>query len=144
MPKKTSLRTLCHVAVLCLCWLYPMMGRSFEVKEKSLEEKVAASSLVLFGTILDTDADGFGSYTHLGTSGGQRVALVRVDKVLKGSAGDTVRLVYARGIAESDLACCRVGAHYLFFLEANSLGMLESVNGRFGAYRTDNFSSAYP
>lgn len=139
-----SIRSLCHIAVLCLCFVCPGMGKAFEVKEKSLEEKVSASSLVFFGTITKLERGPLGDYAKLGGFNNERFALVRVDKLLKGSANGLVRLRYARGIAESDLSCCIVGERYLFFVSLDTLGVAESVNGRYGVYRIDDRTAAEP
>jgi hypothetical protein len=102
--------------------MHTIQGLAYEVKEKSLSEKVEVSSLVFIGTITDPN------YRPLSVGSHERVALVRVDKVLKGSASSTVQVRYATGSPESDLACCKVGERYLFFVSSNTLGVLESVN----------------
>jgi hypothetical protein len=116
--------------------MHTIQGLAYEVKEKSLSEKVEVSSLVFIGTITDPN------YRPLSVGSHERVALVRVDKVRKGSASSTVQVRYATGSPESDLACCKVGERYLFFVSSNTLGVLESVNGRFGAYRIDDAAFA--
>lgn len=125
-----------YMTVIFLCGLYVSPGEAYEVKEKSLSEKVEASSLVFFGTITDAN------HREYGVDSNERIALVRVDQVLKGSASGVVRVRYATGIPESDLRCCRVGERYMFFMSANTLGVLESVNGPFGAYRIDDHAFA--
>ena len=126
----------CSIAMTFLCCIYAGPGEAYEVKEKSLSEKVDASSLVFFGTITDAN------YRAFGIDSNERIALVRVDTVLKGSASGVVRVRYATGSPESDLKCCRAGERYLFFMSANTLGVLESVNGPFGAYRIDDHAFA--
>ena len=136
MTKRSLLA--CYIATSILCLTYARHGEAYEVKEKSLSEKVEASSLVFFGTIIDAD------YREFGVESNERIALVRVDKALKGSGSGVVRVKYAIGNPESDLKCCKAGERYLFFMDANMLGVLESVNGPFGAYRIDDHAVGSP
>lgn len=109
MPMMKRHRLSFSFACAFLCCMHTIQGLAYEVKEKSLSEKVEVSSLVFVGTITDPN------YRPLSVGSHERVALVRVDKVLKESASSTVQVRYATGSPESDLACCKVGERYLFW-----------------------------
>ncbi|WP_266157713.1 hypothetical protein [Dyella silvatica] len=104
---------------------------AFEVPKLSLEEKVAKSTFVFIGTVKEAD------YQDLRRTRSESVAQVRIDTLLKGTATGDVEVIYSNGIAESAPDCCVLGGKYLFFVAANSQGLLQSVNGPYGIYLID-------
>jgi hypothetical protein len=107
----------------------------FRLREYSLDEKVAASTLVV---IVRASATQPPSKTLRYST-----TELFVENVLKGKSDPTISL-RPSGFHEEDPRCCVEGARYLMFLKKAQGGGYMSVNGPFGVYRLDVPKSIAP
>lgn len=99
--------------------------------EKSLDEKVHDSSVVLIGTVTEIQSrtEEIGEFEY---------ASVRVEAVLKGKVPESVRVLTKGGIAEQ-YGYGRAGRRYVFFLgvPGKPSDYYFLINGRFGMVPAD-------
>ncbi len=109
-----------------------------QLLEKSLDEKVRASSVVLIGTVMEIQS-------RTEEIGEVEYAIVQVEEILKGKAPKSVRVLTKGGIAEQ-YGYGRVGRRYVFFLgmPAKSSDYYYLVNGRFGMVPADGEPRDWP
>jgi hypothetical protein len=115
-------------------FMYLDAGYAYGVKKFSLEEKVKRSHIVIVG-VVKTPPD-------LICPEGYRCADVVVERVLKGSPGKKISIVFDGPVAERHSVCCKENLHYLFFLRRGNDGLFDSVNGPYGIYELPNETSA--
>lgn len=125
----TLLRPFFAAAAFGLClW---SAAHAFDPQKLSLDQKVSRSTFVFMGTVKIID------YHDSRAAGNESLALVGVDKILKGSATGDVVVIYRNGIPELNTKCCVAGGRYLFFTALDKRGLLASVGGADGIYRID-------
>ena len=100
-----------------------------QLRELSLEAKVAKSDAVFIGRVISVQAN------YAGGDGRNEYSLVAVENSLKGRPSGTVFIESKGSISELNLLCCEVGANYLFFMQKAKNGSFISVNGPFGVYK---------
>lgn len=101
-------------------------ARSLELRELSLDEKVASSEIVMIGSVkkIIKNTQDFG----------YDLAITVPTTVLKGTPPKEIKFAFNGSISEMHSDCCETGKSYLFFISKNTDGDYNSVNGRYGVY----------
>ena len=97
-----------------------------ELKQQTLEEKVALSELVFIGKIkkIIKNTQDFG----------YDLAIVEPIETLKGTPAKDIRITFNGTIPEAQPNCCKTRESYLFFVSKNPKGDYYPVNDRYGVY----------
>ena len=93
----------------------------------TLEQKVAASTIVIIGTV---ESDNLASKTD---NSSRRIATIAVETWLKGKGPGKVKLAHVMDMAEFEPYCCVAGGRYLLFLVDRGDGTYKTAAGMDGA-----------
>lgn len=117
------------VKFLCLfsAWVGAAPAGAALLVEMSYQEKLAASDVVIVGTVTASVPGQPEKY--------DAAATVLTLATLKGTPQAQHIVLTQDRIPEDNPRCCQVGASYVMFLHRAADGSLRSVNGRFGMIR---------
>ena len=115
------------VAILLIAVLMSGSLYAYAPRQLTLEQKVAASTIVIIGTaesdILVSDTD----------NSGRRIASIAVETWLKGKGPAKVKLAHGTDMPEFEANCCVAGGRYLLFLLDKGDGTYKTAAGMDGA-----------
>lgn len=105
---------------------------AYAPRQLTLEQKVAASTIVIIGTV---ESDNLASNTD---NSSRRIATIAVEIWLKGKGPGKVKLAHVMDMAEFEPYCCVVGGRYLLFLLDEGDGTYKTAAGMGGAEPISN------
>jgi len=100
---------------------------AYAPRQLTLEQKVAASTIVIIGTV---ESDNLASDTD---NSGRRIASIDVETWLKGKGPIKVKLAHGTDMPEFEPNCCVAGGRYLLFLLEVGDGTYKTAAGMGGA-----------
>lgn len=98
-----------------------------QITELPLEQRVAASELVIIGKV-SRIKEGSGIQLY-------DLAEVTPKTILKGEITGTINVAFNSGLYEENGDCCEAGETYILFLSKSPSGNFHTVNSPYGSYK---------